>query len=140
MNSENDATNDQIDGFTNVIQEKAAPCINATTSQKRYNTNVGISLKKIATYDTVENSKQTLFTIQIQSLSALLTQNIECLLSLNIPNLSLTDEKFESCIQDKCFKPHNQVNIFSNIFRCPFQNILQGVEKTLTRSTSYFFS
>ena len=38
----------------------------------------------------------------LKSLSALLTQNVECLFSVNIPNLSLTDKKFESCIQDKC--------------------------------------
>ena len=35
------------------------------------------------------------FTIHIWSLSVLLTQNIECLLSAHIPNLLLTDEKFE---------------------------------------------
>ena len=29
-----------------------------------------------------------------------LTQNSECLLPVHIPNLSLTEEKFESCIQD----------------------------------------
>ena len=46
------------------------------------------------------------------SLSAFLTQNIECLFSVHIANLSLTDEKFESCIQNKWYKPHNQVKIF----------------------------
>ena len=50
----------------------------------------------------------------IQSLSALLTQNIECLSSVtvHIPKLSLTDEKFESCIKSKCHKPQKQVKIF----------------------------
>ena len=40
--------------------------------------------------------------------------------SVNIPNLSLTDEKFESCITDKCYKPHNLVKIYSSI--CLSQN------------------
>ena len=35
--------------------------------------------------------------------------------SVNIPNLSLTDEKFESFITDKCYKPHNLVKIYSSI-------------------------
>ena len=40
----------------------------------------------------------------------MLTQNKYCMftLSIHIPNLPLTDEKFESSIQDKYYKPHNQ--------------------------------
>ena len=55
----------------------------------------------------------TTFHPTYQSLFALLTQNIECLFSVHIPNLSLTDEKFKFCIQDKCYKPQNQVKFFS---------------------------
>ena len=76
-------------------------------------TKFGISNKKIATHDTVESAMCPLFTLHIQSLSALLTQNIEYLFSVHTPNLSFTDEKFESCIQDKCCKPHNQIKHFS---------------------------
>ena len=68
-----------------------------------FKTKFGISNKKIATHDTVESAMCPLFTLHIQSLSALLTQNIEYLLS----------NKFESCIQDKCCKPHNQIKHFS---------------------------
>ena len=46
--------------------------------------------------------------IQNKPLSAFLTQNTECLFSVHIPNLSLIDEKFESCMQGKFYKPYNQ--------------------------------
>ena len=39
-------------------------------------------------------------------ISALLTQSIEYLFSVHFPNLSLLDEKFESCTQNKCCKTH----------------------------------
>ena len=39
-------------------------------------------------------------------ISALLTQSIEYLFSVHFPNLSLLDEKFESCTQNKCYKTH----------------------------------
>ena len=45
--------------------------------------------------------------------SALLTQIIKSLFTVHIQNFSLTDEKFDSCIQHKCYKPHNQVKFFS---------------------------
>ena len=41
-----------------------------------------ISNTKIATYDTVDNSKSPLFTLHIKCISVLLTQNIECSLKL----------------------------------------------------------
>ena len=50
----------------------------------------------------------TIVTIDILPLSALLTQNIDCLFSVHTAKLSLTDEKFESSIQDKCYKANKQ--------------------------------
>ena len=52
-------------------------------------------------------------TLHIWALSTLFTENIECLFSVHIPNLSLSDEKIEPCIQDKCYKPYNQVKMSS---------------------------
>ena len=86
---------------------------NATNDQHHHNTNFGISSKKINTYDTFHPT---------YLVSALLTQNIECLFSVHIPSLSLNDKKFESCTQDKCYKPNNQVISFSGT--CLFKTMI----------------
>ena len=50
MNSKNNATNDQK-GLWMLFMLNQLPCINVTTSYHFYNTNIRISNKKIATFD-----------------------------------------------------------------------------------------
>ena len=45
-----------------------------------------------------------------------------CIQYIHISNLLLTDEKFASCIQDNCYKPHNQVKNFSRT--CLFKTMI----------------
>ena len=56
MNSGNSATNDHR-GLQDAIYTEKSPISYATSSQDCYNTIFSIWNKKIATYDTVKNSK-----------------------------------------------------------------------------------
>ena len=51
-----------------LFMQKQLPCLDAITLYHCYNTNFGISNKKIDTYDIVENLKGPLFTLHNQSL------------------------------------------------------------------------
>ena len=117
-----------------IFMQKQLPCTYAITVWQCYSTNFGISNKKITPYDTIQNSKGTLFTLFLTSLSALLIQNIEFLFSVNIPNLSLTEEKFESCIQNKHCKPQNQVEFFSTT--CFFKTMIISDMKDFFKNIS----
>ena len=56
------------------------------------------------------------------------------LFSVNIPNLSLTEEKFESCIQNKRCKPQNQVEFLSRT--CFFKTMIISDMKDFIKDIS----
>ena len=95
-----------------LFMQKQLPCLMLSLCTTVI-TQILVSLTRKLIHMTVENSKGPLFTLHNYCLSALLTRNSEYLFPVHNPNFSLTDEKCESCIQDKCQKPHSLANFFS---------------------------
>ena len=75
--------------------------------------NFGISNKKIASYDTAENSKWRLLTLHNESLSTLLTQNSKCLFLVHIPSLFINWWKIWISYKRRSHKSLNQAKILS---------------------------
>ena len=118
--------------------------LSATTLQHHYNKNFGILNKELPTYNTVENSKWPIFTLSIYLASfCIVNSKYWVSFSVHILNIPLTDEKFESCIQDKCYnKPHKQVKILSRtcLSKTRIKSAIINFVKAISCSVTTHFS